>query len=166
MTPDGPPLSKLPDGKTLAFTMEVRQWIDALLWEDEEHEPWTEKNLELRYIADAAADNMPPTVHGWKLILECAESDYKTTRIKDFGELCREIILTCTDEDPGEWIELKRLRSFQGVWTDSPRFRNGGVSRNRGEDFHVDVDFTMTKEDLEKAMKTFIKYSKDIKGKW
>lgn len=50
MTQDGPPLAKLPDGRLLAFTMEIRDWIDALLWEDEEHDPWTEQNLEIRYV--------------------------------------------------------------------------------------------------------------------
>lgn len=124
-------LSKLPDGKTIYFTMDVQDLIDALLWEDEDHEPWAESNLEIRYVADNAQDGVPPTVRGWELILESAQSDYENTKRQEHGELCREIIATLSGDDPGEWKEKKnrgvlfhemaeREAGFQ------PRFRRGG----------------------------------------
>jgi hypothetical protein len=162
MTPDGPPLSKLPDGKILAFTMEVRDWIDGLLWEDEEHEPWTERNLELRYIADAAADGDPPTVHGWKLILECAEADFKETKIREFGELCREMIFTLTGEDPGEWREKYAKIVFDDVqsafWNSSPRFKSGGSPEDRGQYIHKVSEDLFDEVDFKSAMDELAKY--------
>jgi hypothetical protein len=119
MNYDDLPLSKLPGGKTILFTMEVRDLIDALLWEDEEHEPWAETNLELRYVADNAKDGVSPAIRGWELILESAQADYENTKLEDRGELCREIIATLSGEDPGEWHEKMAKLIFE------PRFRAG-----------------------------------------
>lgn len=93
--------SKLPDGKIIAFTMDDRELIRALLLEDEDHLAWVEKNSELQTIVDFLDDQeYHPTVYQWKQILQAAKSDYENTPIKEIGELAREILCLFGDNDP------------------------------------------------------------------
>jgi len=158
VTQNDPPLAKLPDGRFLAFTMEIRDWIDALLWEDEEHDPWTEQNLSLGYVADNASDGVPPERRGWELILECAKSDFENTKIQEFGEFCRELIFTITGEDPGEWHEKRARIVFES------RFEQGGVpdpviaGRHRGQQVHKDLFDQYLEMDHQEMMELMAKF--------
>lgn len=107
-----PSFAKMPDGHFIPFTIEMREILDGFLWEDEDHEPWAGKNLRLRYVADRAEDGEPPIPEEWELILDAARYDYRTTAQKEHGELCRELILNITEEDPGEWVPKPPFGTF------------------------------------------------------